>query len=71
MNGMYEQPKVTRVIQVTGLNVAGQPRQVMQVEFMIGEHGPFIELIPKDEFNAATVKQKLIDFATQLHQLTT
>jgi hypothetical protein len=61
--------KVVSSKHVQGYNHAGQAEQQVQVTYMVGTHGPFMENFPAAGFDPNTAKQKMIDFAIKIGQL--
>ena len=60
---------IRHVTEVSGIDNMGRPIQQVRVEYNVGQHGPFYELFPKNEFTAPHVMQKLDAFAQQLKQV--
>ena len=68
MNGDYK-VNVTKVTEQSAFDHQGKLAPVIRVEYMIGEHGPFSENFPKDQFSAAAAQTKLAQMASMLRQL--
>lgn len=66
---MDYQVKVTRVSEEVGVDEQGRVVPIMRVEFMCGQNGPFIEKIPKADYQPQLVRAKIEDFARGLQQL--
>jgi len=63
--------KVIRVIDEQTIDANnGKPVQQVRVDFMVGNHGPFIERFPKETFDPSIVNAKLADFKSKLDTLT-
>jgi len=60
---------VTRVKQTTVMNNMNKPEPALEVEYMVGTHGPFTETFKKADFSASNVKQKLSELAQHISQL--
>ncbi len=67
MNG---QVKVTRINEEPGIDERGRVLPMMKVEYMVGDHGPFVYRCRKDQFNPRTVRAELDTWAQQLGTLT-
>lgn len=61
---------VQKVSETTRFDHAGKATQYYQVDYTVGDHGPFSELFPKESFTAADARAKLQQHVDQLQQLT-
>lgn len=59
-------PVIRSIRQEASFDATGRPVAVMRVEFMVGDHGPFIEHFPRAEFSGPNVRAKLAEFARNL-----
>jgi hypothetical protein len=65
-----KEPRVTRVSEISAPDDNGLPRMFVQVEFMVGAHGPFTERFTRQDFsNSPGVKQKLTERANEINAL--
>jgi hypothetical protein len=62
--------KILKISETAQLDVNGMLKQFISVQFNVGQHGPFMETVPKSEYNAAAFKAKLDQFAQSLAPLT-
>ena len=62
--------RVTRISEEAGLTADRRVTRMMRVEWMAGEHGPFVEHFPREGFDAARARTKLEEQARELEQLT-
>lgn len=67
MNGKIT---VTRISEVTQFDHLARPTPMIQVQFTVGDNGPFTELFPKAGYDPAAVRQKLDAFANSLQIVT-
>ncbi len=58
--------KVTRQMEDARWDATGRSRPIIRVEFMVGDHGPFVERFDKDGFSADVRDQKLNAFAREV-----
>lgn len=63
------QPTVIRVSESVELTRAGGSRRIVRTEYMVGEHGPFIVDVPREDYSAAKVKAEMEKMASELSQL--
>jgi len=61
---------IVRLMEESRLARGGGIERTIRVEFMVGEHGPFIEHFARETFNPADVTRRLQDFARGLDTLT-
>lgn len=57
--------KLIRTSQQTELTSAGQVRQMIRIDFTIGEDGPFNVSVPKESYTAELVHDQIMAFANQ------
>jgi hypothetical protein len=62
-------PKVVRAVQDASFDTNGRPIEVMRVEFRVGEDGPFVVRIPREEFSAERVRTEMDRVARELNAL--
>lgn len=55
--------KIIRQVEDARYDDLGKPQPFIRVEFKVGDHGPFVERIPKPEFNTLTRDAILTAFA--------
>lgn len=60
---------VIMISQVTRLSPRGDALPFMRVEYRVGEEGPFAIEVPKSEFTAASVREKLEQEASAIRAL--
>lgn len=60
---------VVSVNEVVALDDRGRAAPIIRVVFKVGDHGPFVEQFPKKDFDSMQIRQRLEDFALQLHRL--
>jgi len=68
---MDQAVQIQKITQTTQLDMHGKTVPALSIQFMVGTHGPFTEVIEKDKFDPATAKQKLATFAQGLTMLGT
>jgi len=61
--------KILRQSDQTELTPGGRITTFVRIDFMVGDDGPFSESIPKSDYNADTVHQRLQAFAQQVASL--
>lgn len=61
---------IQKISEESGLDSAGKAVMNMRVQFMVGQHGPFVERFPKAGFDPTAVQQSVTAFAQKLHLLT-
>lgn len=61
--------KVTKVTQEQAYSADGKLSDVVRVEFMIGDHGPFTKRFAASNFDQNAAKQELQTFAASIQQL--
>lgn len=62
--------KITKVTDVAGIDPHTlAPNPHTQVEYMVGEHGPFTLVTPSKEFSAEYVDQKTTERANHLRAI--
>jgi len=64
------QPKIVKISQTTIMDGNNRTVPAIQVEFMVGTHGPFFATFPKQGFNIATVQQEMQQMAQHVATLT-
>jgi len=60
---------ITRVNEIAAPQSGGGSKAVLRIEWMAGNHGPFIETFDKDTFDANAVTMKLQALASKLELL--
>jgi hypothetical protein len=58
--------KVINIAEDGRYELNGKRTSWIRLTFFVGEHGPFIERIPKDDYSAATRDEKLNAFAREV-----
>lgn len=58
--------RIVRQLEDARFSQDGKHIAIIRVEFMVGDHGPFVERFPKDGFTAATRDDKLNTFAREI-----
>lgn len=58
--------KVIRTVEDAKYKIDGTRESIIRVEYMVDNHGPFVERFPKDSYTAITRDQKLNDFAREV-----
>lgn len=67
MNPTYT---ITRIIQTSTVGANATLIPAYQVQFSVGNHGPFTLTFAQADFTTANVQKTLTDFATQINTLT-
>ncbi len=63
------EPRVTRVTESSELARDGRVRPVMRIEYMVGEHGPFMLSMPTDEYTPDAARMRMEEFARGIERL--
>ncbi len=58
--------RVTKQFEDAVFTLEGKRVTHIRVEFYVGDHGPFVERIPKEEFSAAERDRRLEAFAREV-----
>lgn len=66
MNG---QVKVTRMVETVRAAEGGRLERVIEVHYMVGEHGPFIHHFPREGFSGSLARVELEQAAREYEQL--
>lgn len=61
--------KITRVTQEQAYDPAGKLNDVIRVDFMLGEHGPFTKRFAAAGFDQNAAKAEILLFQSALQQL--
>lgn len=61
--------KITKVAQEQAYSADGKLTDVVRVDFMVGEHGPFSKRFTSSGFDQAAAKLELQTFAQSIQQL--
>lgn len=61
--------KTNRVVEETGIGQDGRPIQMLRIEFMVDQHGPFLLRFAKQGFNAQAARLQMDQFAREIGQL--
>lgn len=61
--------RVTRISEEMGLDEGRMPRPYIRVEFMVGDHGPFVHRFPKDQFQPELARAHLEQFGRDLERI--
>ena len=62
--------RLTRVREEAAVGDNGKVIQHMRIEYMIGDHGPFTELVPKQPNWDMEARRRMEERARELHTLT-
>lgn len=61
--------KITKIMQGTMMDpVTKASVPAIAVTYTVGDHGPFVETMPKDAYNPGTVKQKIAAMIEHVRQ---
>lgn len=63
------EPKITKISQVNAADSTGKMVPSIQVDYMIGSHGPFSFVTPKQGFNLPAIKQEMQTMAQHIQGL--
>lgn len=66
---MPEKITIVSTRQDAGFDTNGKPIETMRTEYRIGDNGPFILRLPRDEWNAQRVNEEIGKVARELEQL--
>jgi ribosomal protein L15 len=61
--------QIKQIKEGVGAGASGQIENQVQVQFMVGAHGPFTQNFPKAGFDPVKAKAELTEFAQKLQQL--
>jgi len=58
--------KVTRISENSRVNREGLLERIMEVQFTVGDNGPFTLEVPVDEFDEISVREKISSKAREI-----
>lgn len=58
--------RITRQLEDARFSTDGKMSAIIRVEFMVGDHGPFVERFPKDGFTGQSRDDRLNAFAREI-----
>jgi len=57
---------ITRIVEDAFFSAAGKSEPRIRIEFRVGDHGPFVERIPKADYTAQKRDELLNKFAREV-----
>jgi hypothetical protein len=58
--------QITKITEQQALDAAGKVTKLLAVQFTVGPHGPFTELISRADFMAGQLNGRIAQFAAQI-----
>ena len=68
---MVQQIQVTKITEQPVLDAAGKIQRMLSVQYMVGDHGPFTELITRQDLQNNQLMPRLQAFAAAISALPT
>ncbi|HEV2224386.1 MAG TPA: hypothetical protein VGR84_15435 [Candidatus Acidoferrales bacterium] len=62
--------RITKITEAVATDASGKSVPAFRIEFMVGTHGPFVEVFPKANFSAAAALQQVQATAQHVANLT-